>query len=139
MTSKRSIDLESLPTLTLGHESWIQCQLRLLIRFQASHGVPLYDGEIRSRYPRIYLEDIFYSLPGQAIYNAMLGVEVREKFQSRYLEQREELRRLGAEDAARRAFNLVMDENWEKIDQVACEFLGITASSKGHKFDFAEG
>lgn len=129
MTSRRSIDLESLPTLSLDHERWIQCQLRLIIRFQSSHGITLYDGEPRSRYPRILLEDTFYSLPGQAIYNAMLAVENEEQFQARYLEYREELQRLGAEDAVRLAFNLAMDENWEKIDRVACDFLGIGAKS----------
>lgn len=117
MASRKEI--ESLPTLSLGHERWIQCQLRLIVRFQASHGIPLYEGEPRSRYPRIYLEDVFYSPLGQVIYNAMLGVEVKEKFQARYLEHREKLQRLGAEDAARQAFNLAMDENWEKIDEVA--------------------
>lgn len=127
MSSEKKFDIDSLPTLTLGHEKWIQCHLRLILRFQANYGIPLYEDELRSRYPRISVDDIYYSFVGQAIYNAMLGVEIRDEFQVSYLEHREELDSLGAKDAERLAFNLAMDESWEQIERVASDFGGMPA------------
>lgn len=108
-----------LPTAQLDGEIWIQCHLRLTLRFQANHGVSLHLCDPRRRCLRIGLEEILDHRSGRAIYDAMLTVEVDKEFQDAYSEYLGELDHLGPEAAGRLAFNLAMDGRWDQIEKSA--------------------
>jgi len=121
-SKKRYTDYLSLPTAALDREVWIQCQLRLTFQYQARHGISLHLCDPARRRLRIGLGEILDHRSGRAIYDAMLKLSLEDDFQDEYLDQLRDLDHLDSDHAGRLAFNLVMDERWDRIEQSALDY-----------------
>lgn len=122
MTSKEKYLFLSQPSRSLDGEIWVQCQLRLIFRFQANHGISLHLCDPSRRCLRIGLGEILDHRSGRAVYNGMLWTEITDEFQDSYLVQLKKLDQLDPETAERLAFNLAMDGCWDEIEQSAADY-----------------
>lgn len=112
----------SKPTRSLDGEIWVQCQLRLIFRFQAKHGISLHLCDPSRRCLRIGIGEILDHRSGRAISNGMLWTEIKDEFQDCYLDHLDEMDQLEPETAERLAFNLAMDDFWDEIEESAIKY-----------------
>lgn len=108
-------DADNLATKGLPDEAWVQCWLRLTMRFQSEVGVPFDNGEPEKWCTELSVYDVIWSFEGQFVRGAMIRAEVTSEFQAQYELLLQEYDHQSPPFAHRLAFNQLMDQRWDEL------------------------
>ena len=110
-------------------EAWVQCWLRLTMRFQAEVGIPFDGGDPEQWCQDMKVEEVLWDADGEAVRNAMGEAELNREFQDEYELLLDEFDHHQSSFAHRLAFNQLMDDRWEQLKEEALNSLRLLAGS----------